>query len=157
MVSFLKIRHAAEVIKAGGVVAYPTEAVYGLGCDPRDRDAVRRILALKRRRESAGLILIGADARQLEGWIDPSDAESRSLAGGDAGVTWVVTAGPETPSWITGGRPTVAARVTLHPTAAALCRAADMPIVSTSANRGGRPPARDSLGVRRGVIPEGLH
>ena len=149
MVSFLKIRHAADVIRAGGVVGYPTEAVYGLGCDPGNDDAVHRILTLKRRRESAGLILIAADARQLIGWIDPTDAESRHLHGGDAGVTWVVTAGPLTPRWITGGRPTVATRITRHPPAAALCRAADMPIVSTSANRRGRPPARDALGVRR--------
>ena len=46
MASFLKIRHAAEVIRTGGVIAYPTEAVYGLGCDPRDHDAVQKILTL---------------------------------------------------------------------------------------------------------------
>jgi len=149
MVSFLKIRHAADVIRAGGVVAYPTEAVYGLGCDPGDRNAVNRILALKQRSGALGLILIAADARQLAGWIDPTETESRQMVGGAEGVTWVVTAGRLTPRWITGGRPTVATRITRHPTAAALCRAAEMPIVSTSANRGGCPPARDALGARR--------
>ncbi len=148
MVSLLKIRLAAEVIRSGGVVAYPTEAVFGLGCDPRDHDAVRRILTLKDRPEAAGLILIAADREQLRDWIDPSDAEARRLAGGDRGVTWVVTAGAATPSWITGGRATVAVRVIHHPVAAALCREAGMPIVSTSANRRGREPARNALAVR---------
>lgn len=148
MVSMLKIRRAAEVIRTGGVVAYPTEAVFGLGCDPRDHDAVRRILDLKGRPEAAGLILIAADAQQLRGWIDPSDAEAGRLAGGDRGVTWTVTAGAATPEWISGGRSTVAVRIIDHPVAAALCREAGMPIVSTSANRRGREPARSALAVR---------
>lgn len=149
MTNYLKISRAADVICSGGLVAYPTEAVYGLGCDPANADAVRKILTLKHRREAAGLILIAADAGQLADWIDPDETELRRMTDSDAGVTWVVTAGKLTPRWISGGRPTVAVRVTGHPTAAALCRAADMPIVSTSANRHGCPPVRDALGVRR--------
>lgn len=148
MASLLKIRLAAEVIRTGGVVAYPTEAVFGLGCDPLDHGAVRRILDLKDRPEAAGLILIAAGPEQLRNWIDPSDAEARRLEGGDQGVTWVVTAGATTPRWISGGRTTVAVRVIRHPVAAALCREAGMPIVSTSANRRGREPARSALAVR---------
>lgn len=148
-VSFLKLRRAANVLGAGGIVAYPTEAVYGLGCDPRDAEAVQKILDLKRRGGAAGLILIAADARQFAGWIDPSEAEAARLAGDDEGITWVVTSGPSTPHWITGGRETVAVRITRHPIAAALCRAADYPVVSTSANRHGCPPARNALAVRR--------
>lgn len=148
MISILKIRRAADVIRAGGIVAYPTEAVYGLGCDPHDADAVRRILMLKRRRESAGVILIAADIDQLSGLIAPTKAEFGRLTGGDEGVTWVVSAADEAPSWVTGGRDTIAVRITTHPVAAALCRAADMPLVSTSANRSGKPPARDALAVR---------
>ena len=149
MASFLKIRHAAQVIRAGGVIAYPTEAVYGLGCDPRDRDAVQKILALKQRPERAGLILIAADIGQLDGWITANTDFDRATEP-DAVVTWVVNAGPATPEWISGGRDTVAVRITRHPIAAALCRAADMPIVSTSANRSGRPPASSALQVRCG-------
>jgi L-threonylcarbamoyladenylate synthase len=147
MASFLKIRHAANVIHAGGVVAYPTEAVYGLGCDPRDHDAVQKILSLKQRPEHAGLILIAAHAGQLDGWV-AADTELDQLSTPAAVVTWVIDAGPATPAWISGGRNTIAVRITRHPIAAALCAAADMPIVSTSANRSGCPPAKNELQVR---------
>jgi len=153
MASFLKIRHAAEVIRTGGVIAYPTEAVYGLGCDPRNHDAVQKILTLKRRPEHTGLILIAADAGQLVGWIAP-DSDLGQPSEPEAVVTWVVNAGPATPDWISGGRNTVAVRITRHPIAAALCREADMPIVSTSANRSGCPPARSGLQVRCAFGPK---
>jgi len=149
MTSLLKIRQAAIVVRSGGVVAYPTEGVYGLGCDPGDGDAVARILVMKRRPESAGLILIAADARQLDEWIAPGADERRRIANGADGITWVVTAAPATPEWITGGRPSVAVRVTRHPVAAALCAAAQTPLVSTSANRRGCPPALTALAARR--------
>ena len=143
-------RLAGETIQSGGVVAYPTEGVFGLGCAPGDREAVARICELKQRPLSAGLILIAADIWQLAGFIDPDPAElQRLLAATDRPVTWIVTAGPLSPDWVTGGRDTVAVRITDHPIAAALCRAAAGPVVSTSANRRGRPPARRGLQVRR--------
>jgi len=156
MVSLVKIRPAAQILRAGGVVAYPTEAVYGLGCDPHNHDAVQKILTLKRRPESAGLILIAADAEQLRGWIAP-ETDHNLLTEPDAVVTWVVATGPETPDWISGGRDTVAVRITRHPVAAALCDAAGMPIVSTSANRRGRPPATTALQVRCAIGEEVDH
>lgn len=148
MPSFLKIRQAAAIVRSGGIVAYPTAGVYGLGCDPGDRGAVERILAMKRRRESAGLILLAAHPRQLDGWIAPADEEARRFAAERDGITWVVTAARGTPGWITGGRSTVAVRITRHPVAAALCVAAGIPLVSTSANRRGCPPALTALAVR---------
>lgn len=149
--SLLKIRQAARVIEAGGIVAYPTEAVYGLGCDPANSGAVLEILRLKRRPTAAGLILIAAELHQLEGWIAPSAEELRHLmddAHTASGITWVIRSGPMTPEWITGGRPTTAVRITHHPIAATLCREAGMPIVSTSANHSGAKPARSARAVR---------
>ena len=148
-----RLRQAAAVIHAGGVLAYPAEGVYGLGCRPDDARAVHRLLELKQRPVSAGLILIAADWQQLEGWIEPTPAELQRLrfapgAAGSPPVTWVVQAGPWTPGWITGGRPTVAVRVTAHPVAAGLCLASGLPLVSTSANRRGKPPARSALAAR---------
>jgi len=144
-----RLRQAAAVLHAGGVIAYPTEGVYGLGCLPTDAAAVRFLLALKKRPVAAGLILIAASLEQLDGWIAPTRQESQRLAARQTGpVTWLVSAGPLTPDWITGGRPTVAVRVTRHPVAAGLCRASGMPLVSTSANRGGKPPARSALAAR---------
>ncbi len=144
------LRRAVRVLRAGGVIAYPTEAVFGLGCDPSNEQAITRIIRLKGRAASAGLILIAADRTQLRGWIAPTPAEERRLASGTAQpVTWVVTAGPKATACLTGGRRTLAVRITAHPFARALCREAAMPLVSTSANRHGRPPARTALEVRR--------
>ena len=112
-----RLRHAAAVLHAGGVIAYPTEGVYGLGCRPDDARAVEFLLELKERPVSAGLILIAADLEQLDGWIAPTPAEARRLLAppGPGPVTWLVTAGPLAPTWVTGGRDTVAVRVTQPP------------------------------------------
>ncbi|MDP7153162.1 MAG: Sua5/YciO/YrdC/YwlC family protein [Gammaproteobacteria bacterium] len=147
-ISFVHLRQAARIIQAGGVAAYPTEGVFGLGCDPRQHSAVLRILAIKLRAVAAGLILIAADRRQLDGWIDPSAEEESALAATDPFVTWVVTADPDCPEWITGGRSTCAVRITQHPVAAALCREAGLALVSTSANRHGQEAAKAALTVR---------
>ena len=144
------VDRAARALRDGGVVAYPTESVFGLGCDPFDPEAVARILSIKRRRVDSGLILLAAAVEQLDAYICPAPAErERMLASWPGPVTWVVAATPGVPAWITGGRSSVAVRVTAEPVAAALCRAADMAIVSTSANRSGRPPARSTLQTRR--------
>lgn len=144
------LRRAARVVRAGGVIAYPTEAVYGLGCDPGNVAALERILRIKRRPQAAGFILIAADPVQLDGWIAPTASERRRLQSQPRQpVTWIVQAGPRAGKTLTGGRHTLAVRITRHPMAAALCRNAGMPLVSTSANVHGRPPARDALGVRR--------
>ena len=65
----LRLRRAAHVLHRGGVVAYPTESVFGLGCDPLSGDAVARILELKQRPVTAGLIVIGADREQVRPWL----------------------------------------------------------------------------------------
>lgn len=144
-----QLRRAAGILRAGGVVAYPTESVFGLGCDPLAPHAVARILEIKSRPVTAGLILLAADLEQLAPFIAPGDAERARMTETWPGpVTWVVTHAAGVPDWLTGGRDTIAVRVTAEPLAAALCRAAGTAIVSTSANRRGRPPARSSLQVR---------
>lgn len=131
-------------------MAYPTEAVFGFGCDPADAAAVRQICALKQRSLRAGLILLVADLDQLPGWIDPDETELKALmTEARVPTTWIVRAGPLAGTWITGGRASVAVRVSGHPLATDLCRAVGGPIVSTSANRRGRPPARSATAVRR--------
>jgi L-threonylcarbamoyladenylate synthase len=151
MAGSLAIRRAGEVIRAGGVIAYPTEAVWGLGCDPLNADAVARILAIKARPASMGLILIAAGIAQLRPWIEPvsREAQARVDASWPGPVTWVFPAQPWVPAWVHGGRGSLAVRVTAHVQSAALCRAAGCAIVSTSANRSGRPAARTGVQVRR--------
>ena len=144
------INKAGRILRSGGVVAYPTEGVYGLGCLPGSALAVQRLLQIKSRSADAGLIVIAAELEQLEDWIQPDRKEARRLRGKPKrATTWIVSARPDTPSWLTGGRDTLAVRVTTHPVAAALCREADTALVSTSANVSGRPPALTALGVRR--------
>jgi L-threonylcarbamoyladenylate synthase len=144
---------AAHWIARGGLLAYPTEAVYGLGCDPHDGVAVRRLLDLKGRSEDKGLILIAADWAQIEPFVLNLDPERMAAirTTWPGPVTWLLPARPETPRWITGDHVTLAVRVTAHPLASALCRRWGGPLVSTSANRAARPPARSALAVRRAL------
>lgn len=145
-----QLRKAAHVLHAGGVVAYPTEAVFGLGCDPNNPHAVRRLLDLKQRDWHKGLILIAADIRQLEPYLLPLNEKlhAQVMATWPGPVTWLLPARPETPKWLRGRFDSLAVRVTAHPLAADLCRAFGGPIVSTSANRAGQQPARSPLQVQ---------
>jgi L-threonylcarbamoyladenylate synthase len=147
----LALRHAARIVRGGGVIAYPTEAVFGLGCSPRNQTAVARLLAIKRRSWRKGLILIGATLAQLERYVvlPPEPRRSEVLASWPGPHTWVLDARADAPRWITGGRSSVAVRVTGHPLAAALCLAVGDAIVSTSANVSRRPPHRRLLRLRR--------
>jgi len=147
----LAIGRAARIVRRGGVIAYPTEAVFGLGCLPRDRRAVMRVLAIKRRSWRKGLILIAADLAQLEPYVVlPAEPRlTEVLATWPGPHTWVLDARDDAPRWVTGGRASVAVRVTAHPVAAELCRAVGDALVSTSANVSRRPPHRSVLKLRR--------
>ena len=145
------IRRAAAAVASGGVIAYPTEGVYGLGCDPENEDAVARLLEIKRRPVEQGLILIAAHIDQLDDYFAPLPARARrQLEQSWPGPqTWLVPAADSAPGWITGRHNTIAVRVTDHPVAGALCASCGHPLVSTSANIAGQPPARSALAVRR--------
>ena len=147
--------NASGIVHRGGVVAYPTEAVYGLGCDPHNPDAVARVLEVKTRPQDKGLILIASHLSQLQDWIAPLDhvARARVESTWPGHTTWIVPASDDCPAQLSGGRDTVAVRVTAHPVSRALCDAVGHAIVSTSANRSGEPAIRDiaSLGRLDGI------
>ena len=149
MNSDVQIAAAVAAIRAGGVIAYPTEAVYGLGCDPFNSEAVARLFALKQRPSDVGVLLIAADFPQVEPFIDaPADAVARAKAGWPGPQTWVFPRSQATPAWLTGSHTGIALRVTAHPVASALCRAFGGALVSTSANRHGEAPARNAAEAR---------
>jgi L-threonylcarbamoyladenylate synthase len=134
---------AAAVLRRGGVVAYPTEAVWGLGCDPFTAAAVTRVLELKQREMEKGLILVASAIAQFEGLLDwsalaPGRAED-VFASWPGPHTWIVPATARVPHWITGAHDGVAVRVSAHPEVVALCEAFGGPLVSTSANPAGAP------------------
>ena len=151
MKSAPSIEDAAAALRRGGVVAYPTEAVWGLGCDPFDERAVTRLLAIKQRDVGKGLILIAGTLEQLRGLIDWDQLEpGRRVivqASWPGPATWIVPATKRVPRWITGDHTGVAVRVSAHPAVVALAASYGGPLVSTSANLSGRSPAfeRDQL------------
>jgi len=142
------VHRAARLLRSGGIIAYPTEGVFGLGCMPDDADAVIRILSIKRRSPTLGLILVASDIDQLEEWADlPAGKKLESSR--DRPLTWIVPARRNIPYWLTGDHDSIAVRITSHPVAATLCEAVDSALVSTSANIAGSPPARSIFVLRR--------
>ena len=148
---------AVQALMQGGIIAYPTEAVYGLGCDPQNPRAVEQILVLKQRQVAKGLIVIASEWEQIVHWVAPLSPSclSRAWATWPGPYTWVFPASPEVPAWIRGAHDSVALRVTAHPVASRLCRLFGGPLVSTSANVAGFPPARDLRTVTL-TFPEGV-
>jgi len=143
-----KLTQAARTINEGGVVAYPTESCYGLGCDPRCKDAVQRVLRFKRRPYTKGLILIAAVPSQLAPYLKTNPILIAKAAQSWPGpTTWLLPAGDWVPAWLRGDHQTIAVRVTHHRLANALCRKSRRAIVSTSANRQSRPPAKSAQEV----------
>ena len=145
-----RIRQAVTVLNKGGVIAYPTEAVYGLGCDPWNEDAIMRLLVIKQRPWYKGLIIIAADFNQLQPFIEPVSPAvlSRLESSWPGPTTWLLPVRPDVPEILYGEHNTIAVRVTAHKQAAELCRAADSALVSTSANVMGLHPAHTIHHVR---------
>ncbi|MDG2047900.1 MAG: Sua5/YciO/YrdC/YwlC family protein [Halioglobus sp.] len=157
MSGFPRVAAAACVLRAGGVIACPTEAVWGLSCDPNNADAVAHLLALKRRPVAKGLILVAATEGQIGYLLAGLTAQQRAtLADSWPGpATWLLPHMGRVPAWVCGGHATVAVRVSGHPVVSALCSEWGGPLVSTSANRAGARPVREAFQVRR-VFGTGL-
>jgi L-threonylcarbamoyladenylate synthase len=144
-----QIKQASLCINRGGVIAYPTEAVYGLGCNPWNQQAVTRILKLKRRDPRKGLIIVAATLAQLAPFIEnsPKLPWDNILSTWPGPVTWVLPVKNDVPVWLRGAQGGIAVRVSAYPVVRALCEAAGV-LVSTSANPEGHPPARTAARVR---------
>lgn len=135
---------AVSILQGGDVVAYPTEAVYGLGCDPFNQQAVEKLFHVKQRPVEKGVILVAASVEQILPYVQLMQMpwEQEVLASWPGPVTWVLPLKQSMPEWVTGGRDTVAIRVSDHPIVQQLCQAFGQPIVSTSANLTNQPPAK---------------
>jgi len=144
-------RALAAHLNRGGLIAYPTEACFGLGCDPRNRPAVQRLLALKRRPQRKGLILIAAKFNQVERYLKPltGTEQQRLQQDGAQVITNLMPAKSSCPRWLRGEHDTLAVRLTTHPLAARLCRELDRALVSTSANVSGKHPAKTAAACQK--------
>lgn len=149
--TIFRIPLAVNALRAEGVIAYPTEAVWGVGCDPFCETAVEQLLQMKQRDWRKGVILVAANMEQFEMYLHGMDEKTlQTLRASWPGPnTWLVPNNGAAPDWITGGRDTLALRVTAHPVVTALCKRFGGALVSTSANPAGKSPARSLLDVRR--------
>ncbi|WP_137297732.1 Sua5/YciO/YrdC/YwlC family protein [Psychromonas sp. SP041] len=137
-----ELSQALLALTTQGVIAYPTESVFGLGCDPDSEIAIQKILDLKQRPAHKGLILIAANIEQLENYADFSSLSSEQLdkikATWPGPFTWVVPVHTSLSKLVSGDFDSIAVRVTQHPVVQALCETFGKPIISTSANLSGR-------------------
>lgn len=138
------ISTAVKMLRNGGIIAYPTESVYGFGCDPFNKSAVSKLLAIKKREPHKGLILVASDFKQIESLITPIAPPllTHVLETWPGPHTWVFPANDIVPTWIRGDHNTVALRVSAYPIVQQLCNQFCGPIVSTSANLSGELPTR---------------
>lgn len=144
------LSQAARAMLSGGVIACPTEGVWGLGCCWDDEAAIRRILELKQRPLRKGMIVLCSDLADVEHALQPLTAEQRNLvtAGSDTPTTWILPCKDEVPVLVRGKHRSIAVRITTHPLIRELCRLTG-PMISTSANPAGRPPALNALRIRQ--------
>lgn len=148
-----QIKQAVKVLQQGGIIAYPTEAVYGLGCDPKNLSAVKKILEIKQREKEKGLILIAANFDQVKPYLQTLEKEIEekllnSWRVSETPLTWLVPVKNDVSDYLKGQFNTLAVRVSKHPLVKELCEKFNGAIVSTSANRSQQEAARTSVQVK---------
>ena len=149
-----QIHLAVKRLKAGGIIAYPTESVYGLGCDASNLKAVSQLLSFKKRSYKKGLILLVSDINQAEKFINPLTlAQIEKInATSDRATTWLIDKHQNTSTLLSGTHEKLAIRVTTNPVARALCEVFDSPIISTSCNLTKKPTSNRVSIVRNKMI-----
>ena len=146
MASHFAIQHAAHQIRHGGIIVYPTETVYGLGCDPMNYDAITKLNQLKLRGPGKGLILLAHTLTLFNDYIEElSSSNKLTIEQTEKPTSWVVRAKDSLPNWLTNEQRTLAIRITQHPVVVELCQQLNHPIVSTSANPSGSKTCRNAL------------
>lgn len=149
MASDFSIRHAAHIIKNGGVIAYPTDTIYGLGCNPYNADAVERINIIKQRPLNKQFILLAGDIDQVRALISITEEQEKTITQVAEPTSWVVSASKQAPAWLTDNNHMLTIRITQHDGVKKLCRALGHAVISTSANISGKKPAINGLQLHR--------
>ena len=149
MASDFSISHAAHIIRSGGIIAYPTDTIYGLGCDPFDEEAVAILNDIKQRPASKQFILLAGHIDQLSTLIELDEEQRKTLMQTTIPTSWVIDAKPSAPHWLVGTEGTIAIRICEQEDVQRLCHYLGHAIISTSANPSGKPPARNALELHR--------
>ncbi len=146
MLSQKILKNAVQIVNQGGVIAYPTESTYGLGCDPANLDALKRILQIKQRPAEKGLIILVSDIAQAKPYLQPLDTSQLLLMtqARERATTWLIPRNKALPIELCGTHPKIAVRITQHPVARAICEALGYPLVSTSCNLSGQEALIDA-------------
>jgi L-threonylcarbamoyladenylate synthase len=149
----IDLSSALTALRTQGVIAYPTESVFGLGCDPDCDGAIQKILDLKQRPTHKGLILIAADIKQLKNYADFSMLTTKQISNIEktwpGPFTWIVPVHKNLSKLISGDFDSVAVRVSAHPVVQQLCRQFGKPIISTSANLYGLTACSNAVQVKQ--------
>lgn len=141
--TLLDTSRAVEQLRTGHIIAYPTEAVFGLGCDPRNESAIRKLLAIKNRSEAAGFVLIASNFEQLQPWVAETEPRllDKAMQTWPGPVTWLFPRAADVPDLVAGKHATIAVRITAHEPSRALCAAFGSALISSSANTRSAKPA----------------
>lgn len=145
MASDFSIRLAAQIIRNGGVIAYPTDTVYGLGCDPYNIDAIEKINAIKQRPLNKHFILLASNVEQIRPLIKLDKQQEKRLTGNDYPTSWVVEASSNAPNWLIDSNNTLTIRISNHENIKMLCQILGHALISTSANISGKKPADNAI------------
>jgi L-threonylcarbamoyladenylate synthase len=149
MASDFSIRHAAHIIRLGGVIAYPTDTIYGLGCDPYNAAAVARINSIKQRPKNKQFILLAGDIEQVRSLLSITREQENIITANNEPTSWVVSASEQAPAWLTDNSHMLTIRITRYHVVKCLCQALGHAVISTSANMSGKKPAMNSLQLHR--------
>lgn len=149
MASNFAIRHAAHIIRLGGVIVYPTDTIYGLGCDPYNRQAITRINHIKQRPQNKYFILLAAHIDQLRSLIVIDEQQQKRIMQQQKPTSWVVSASAQAPPWLTDSNHMITVRISQQDDVRRLCNALGHALISTSANISGKTPAHNSLQLHR--------
>ncbi|VAW50931.1 Hypothetical YciO protein, TsaC/YrdC paralog [hydrothermal vent metagenome] len=145
MASDFSIRHAAHIIKIGGIIAYPTDTIYGLGCDPYNACAIDNLNAIKQRPTNKSFILLAGSIQQIEPLLVINKQQKNLIEKTLEPTSWVIEANQYAPSWLTDKKNTLTIRLSKNKTVQKLCAALNRAIISTSANPATKTPAKNSL------------
>ena len=149
MASDFSIRHAAHIIKNGGVIAYPTDTIYGLGCNPYNPDAIEKINVVKQRPLKKQFILLAGDIDQVRHLVCMDEKQEKTLSQNTEPTSWIIKASKHAPSWLIGNHRTLTVRISNNNDVKRLCNALGHAIISTSANISGATPAKNSIELHR--------